>query len=136
MTEGEQTELRRWLTAIARRVIEAHIGNRGTVETRQYAEDPHRTPAEWRSSVAHLDALSPRQRQVWELRVREDMSYAEIAVKMNLRIGTVHSRLARARAGILAQRTLVRTEVGAGQAPTADPDRVPPRPANPTLARN
>ena len=66
-------ELRRWLTAIARRVIEAHIDNRGTVETRQYAEDPHRTPAEWRSSVAHLDALSPRQRQVWELRVREDM---------------------------------------------------------------
>ena len=128
-------ELRRWLTAMARHVIEAHIGNRRAVETRLFAEDPYGTPAEWWSSVAYLDSLPPRQRQVLELRVREDLSYAEIAVRMNLRIGTVHSRLARARGGIRAHRKLMRTEVGAGLAPNADPDRFPPRPANPALVR-
>jgi RNA polymerase sigma-70 factor, ECF subfamily len=44
-----------------------------------------------------VEALSPEQRAVFVLRVNEDLSYREIAEALDLSIGTVMSRLSRAR---------------------------------------
>jgi RNA polymerase sigma factor (sigma-70 family) len=48
-------------------------------------------------------ALAPEHREVLVLREMEDMSYREIATVTQLPIGTVMSRLARARAALRAQ---------------------------------
>lgn len=55
---------------------------------------------------AHLEAalggLPPDQHAVLVLRVFEDMDYAQIAASLGLRVGTVKSRLSRARAALRA----------------------------------
>lgn len=52
---------------------------------------------------AALGMLPPDQHAVLVLRVFEDMDYAQIASSLNLRVGTVKSRLSRARAALRAQ---------------------------------
>jgi RNA polymerase sigma-70 factor, ECF subfamily len=54
--------------------------------------------AESRDLRAAVDALSPALRQTVWLRDVEELSYAEIARRLNIPIGTVMSRLSRARA--------------------------------------
>lgn len=44
-----------------------------------------------------VEALSPEQRAVFVLRVNEELSYREIAEALDLSVGTVMSRLSRAR---------------------------------------
>ena len=44
-----------------------------------------------------LDHLPPRQREILVLRTRLDASYAKIATELGLNVGTVKSRIARAR---------------------------------------
>ena len=44
-----------------------------------------------------VELLSKRQRQVVELRFREGMRYSDIADRLGIPVGTVRSRLARAR---------------------------------------
>ena len=44
-----------------------------------------------------MDQLTPTQREVLQLRYREDMSYAEIALVLGCPIGTVRSRLSAAK---------------------------------------
>jgi len=46
---------------------------------------------------AAIGGLSPEQRSVFVLRVMEDLSYREIAEALGLSLGTVMSRLSRAR---------------------------------------
>jgi RNA polymerase sigma-70 factor (ECF subfamily) len=55
--------------------------------------------------------LSPEQREVLVLREIEDMDYRQIATITNTPIGTVMSRLARARAAL---KTLWQAEVAGG----------------------
>ena len=50
-----------------------------------------------------LSALPEEQREVLALREIEEMDYREIAAVINVPIGTVMSRLARARAALKAQ---------------------------------
>ncbi len=50
-----------------------------------------------------LEAVPSDQRQVFVLRVHEEMSYQEIAERLELPVGTVMSRLSRARRAILAR---------------------------------
>jgi RNA polymerase sigma-70 factor (ECF subfamily) len=47
--------------------------------------------------LAAMDTLSPDHREILFLRYFEDLSYAEIAARLGIKLGTVMSRLSRAR---------------------------------------
>ena len=88
-----------WLRSIAKLVIEEHLDVRGTApDAGGGATDTRgRLRARWKVVEPCVDRLSPCQRQVVELRFREGMRYADIADCLGIPIGTVRSRLARAR---------------------------------------
>lgn len=90
-----------WLRSIASLVIEEHIGAGGNASGTLAGAGPTdargRLRAQWRMVKPCVDRLSKRQRQVVELRFREGMRYADIADRLAIPIGTVRSRLARAR---------------------------------------
>jgi len=52
---------------------------------------------------AALDTLSPDQREVIALVVLDGMSYAEAAATLEIPVGTVMSRLARARGALVSK---------------------------------
>ena len=117
-----------WLRSIASLVIEEHIGARGNASDAPAGaattDAPGRLQAQWKVVEPCIDRLSPRQRQVVELRFREGMRYADIADCLGIPIGTVRSRLARARLVIdgLAQEPENRADasVESGDAGLAD----------------
>lgn len=88
---------RAWLIGIARNLLREHLRRRLRAPT--ITSDPE-LPAvthvaddrleEVRQAIAGLPAA---QREVLELRLRDEMSYAEIAEALRLPIGTVRSRL-------------------------------------------
>lgn len=90
-----------WLRSIASLVIEEHIGARGNASDALAdtgpTDAPGRLRARWKAVAPRVDRLPPRQRRVVELRFREGMRYADIADSLGIPIGTVRSRLARAR---------------------------------------
>lgn len=49
------------------------------------------------SLAAAMDRLSPDHREILRLRYYEDLSYVEIAARLDIKLGTVMSRLSRAR---------------------------------------
>ena len=53
-----------------------------------------------------MEQLSPEHREILQLRVVEDLQYEQIADILGVRVGTVKSRLARAR---LALRKILKT---------------------------
>ena len=53
-----------------------------------------------------MEQLSPEHREILQLRVIEDLQYEQIADILDVRVGTVKSRLARAR---LALRKILKT---------------------------
>lgn len=61
------------------------------------------TVQRYRMLEAALTTLVPEHREILLLREIEDMSYEEIAVILEINIGTVRSRIARARAALLSQ---------------------------------
>jgi RNA polymerase sigma-70 factor (ECF subfamily) len=102
---------RRWL-----RKQQRIRGRRGDVEVTEVADSaaaPSRQAAasdEARRTLRAIDHLPPPLREVMVLRHLEEMSYAEIAAAMGCRLGTVRSRLHRARALLV---TRLGTERGA-----------------------
>lgn len=90
-----------WLRSIARLVIEEHIGARGNASAPPASAGPTDAPGRLRARSKTLrpcvDRLPRLQRQVVELRFRDGMRYADIADCLGIPIGTVRSRLARAR---------------------------------------
>jgi DNA-directed RNA polymerase specialized sigma24 family protein len=96
---------RRWLSALAAKVIADHISSRGPTTSghgiatlgaatteRRWSD---RLEASWRVAALVVDRLAPLQREVLELRLRDQLRYVEIAARLEVPMGTVHSRLAR-----------------------------------------
>ena len=101
---GDAVGMAAWLSSIASLVIERHIH-----ESRQGTSNPlavgastkaRRLHDRWKRMEPYVKSLSPQQRQVVRLRFREGMCYADIAGRLGVPIGTVRSRLARARVAI------------------------------------
>jgi RNA polymerase sigma factor (sigma-70 family) len=113
------TDARAWLIAIVRNChFSARARERKQASVPLPAEgtsdeplvDPSPDPesasvqeADRRAIGQSMAKLSPEHREMLVLREIEDMSYREIAAVMNLPIGTVMSRLARARAAFREQ---------------------------------
>ena len=108
--DGARPEtLRPWLLAIVRNCFRDHVGRRGQTQplddhahALRFAGPDPETEAAWASERRRLDAvlalLPPDFREVLVLRELEDLSYRQIAEIVDAPIGTVMSRLARARA--------------------------------------
>ena len=98
-----------WICRIAANLAVNHVRSprareqelpEGHLETRSHASDPLRDVLENEAQSVLQQALAglpPDQRAVLVLRVVEDLSYREIADALQLEMGTVMSRLSRAR---------------------------------------
>lgn len=76
----------------------------GNVPIAERVADPEQDPAlleQWLLAERAFDALSDEHRAILALRVDADLSYADIAATLGIPIGTVMSRLARAREALL-----------------------------------
>lgn len=104
---------RTWLFRIARNVAFDRLRRDKLVEFVELAPDVDlpdttagpeaivETAQRLRQLEAALERLPAEHREILLLREIEDMAYDEIAVVLNLNVGTVKSRLARARAALL-----------------------------------
>jgi len=99
-------ETSRWLSSVAALVIQRHVrAVRGRQSSAELDSQPtHRSPRDsmWHAAAPHLERLPRHQRQAVELRLRDGMRYSQIAVLLDLPVGTVRSRLARGRARLKA----------------------------------
>ena len=95
-----------WLMSIARRVCADHVRSR--VRQRRLAgalaheaEDPW-APEPGNPTMALLEAIDPDRREAFLLTQVAGLSYEEAAVVLDCPIGTIRSRVARARADLVA----------------------------------
>jgi len=125
-------DARPWLLAIVRHAALRHLERRNRAQRREAgaegeeallgiaapeADEPLAAAlrAESQGSLAAaLEALPPGFREVLVLRELEDLSYREIALVIDAPVGTVMSRLARARAALRACWQAERPEAGHG----------------------
>jgi RNA polymerase sigma-70 factor, ECF subfamily len=96
-----RADARPWLFGIAANLMRRHWRTeRRRLRALERLERPHRedsSPHERLELVAALDALPAREREALLLFALADLSYEEIAEALGVPIGTVRSRLARAR---------------------------------------
>jgi RNA polymerase sigma-70 factor (ECF subfamily) len=109
-----EARFRTWLFRIAHNLALDHLRRAGRVrmeplESGMDVPDPAPGPdgrLETAQKVRQLEqalaAIAPAHREILLLREIEDMSYEDIARTLNLNLGTVRSRIARARAALLA----------------------------------
>ena len=102
--------LDKWVFAIARNAWRDELRARGRVqhlfapeEAGEMAADGTAQPAQRLELALALAALPPDHREVVALVLVEGMSYGEAAELLEVPVGTVTSRLARARASLQAQ---------------------------------
>jgi RNA polymerase sigma-70 factor (ECF subfamily) len=97
----------RWLLTIARRVcaeeIKSRQSHRATLAAVRAQRLPHAVDPMSNSDVADaLAGLSPERREAFLLAAVAGFSYAEVAEMCGCPIGTVRSRVARARSDLIA----------------------------------
>ncbi|MDO8362391.1 MAG: RNA polymerase sigma factor [Actinomycetota bacterium] len=96
--------VRSWLLSIARHVCADHVRRRNR-QRRLVDRITRNTPTDFRPDTESvdelLDRLLPDQREAFELTQVVGLSYDEAAELMQCPIGTVRSRVARARAALL-----------------------------------
>ena len=66
------------------------------VEDHSTASRPKTEPNEWATVARYCDRLPSHELAVFKLRVGYGLKYREIAERLNVPMGTVHSRIARA----------------------------------------
>lgn len=140
MNEQQQADVRRWLACIAADVIDQFVGKANRIEAptgmphdRDASfdrSDPWGLRTEWQAIQPVFDGLSPLHQEVLSLRLEHGLAYTEIAERLAVPVGTVHSRLARARraagwkgAGGPAFATTVAAHAGVSD---AEPNDLPP----------
>ena len=106
-----ESSVRSWLLAIARNVCADHVRSR--IRDRrllQRLESQHRSSASPSSGEGHtaelLEALHPDRREAFVLTQLLGLSYDEAAVVLEVPIGTVRSRVARARMDLRSSVTI------------------------------
>jgi RNA polymerase sigma-70 factor (ECF subfamily) len=110
----EETSMRGWLCAIAANVVRddargkrrrpAEVSPPDWFDVPDLAADPSAVHASHESLVAlrtALAALPANQREMFLLRERDGLSYADIAAALDCPVGTVMSGLSRARARLV-----------------------------------
>jgi RNA polymerase sigma-70 factor (ECF subfamily) len=98
--------VRAWLVAVARNVCADHVRRRTRaarllrrLHVEPIADAVHDTPAEMDDMLAALD---PDRRDAFVLTQVLGLSYAEAAVALDCPVGTIRSRVSRARADLIA----------------------------------
>ena len=105
-------ELDKWVFAIARNAWRDELRSRGRAQAvflpeeagMATVDDSIAPPVEQLAVAAAIAALPPEHREVVALVLVEGLSYAEAAELLDVPVGTVTSRLARARAALQDQR--------------------------------
>jgi RNA polymerase sigma-70 factor, ECF subfamily len=96
-----------WLLSIARRVCADHV--RGRVRQRRlsgmlaHEADDCWVAAPGNPTMGLLDAIDPGRREAFMLTQVAGLSYEEAATVLDCPVGTIRSRVARARADLLAE---------------------------------
>lgn len=106
----KRAEMNRWLSALAAQVIFDHIGRTPPNPANRRGDDPGglEAPApvgsqyagvlgSWTAVAPFVGELPRPQQEVVRLHLAEGLSYGKIAARLGLPLGTVHSRIARAR---------------------------------------
>jgi RNA polymerase sigma-70 factor (ECF subfamily) len=106
-------KIQAWLYRVTRNLCFNHVRDRRRREVILYGQrrsevdvhDPLQAVfagEQQQEILAAVDLLSEDHREILMLRYYEDLSYAEIADRLDIRLGTVMSRLSRARERLLA----------------------------------
>jgi RNA polymerase sigma-70 factor (ECF subfamily) len=103
-----RSTVRTWLLGIARRTCADHL--RAVVRQRRLenrlagtsTSDTHPDPAGQISATALLDRLSPERRESFVLTQLLGLTYEQAAAALEVPVGTIRSRVARARADLVA----------------------------------
>ena len=108
---------RGWLIGIARNLFREHLRKKARLVAMPLIEDPATAEVEAEDTRLHalrnaISQLPEMHREILELRLRDDLSYADIGVTLAIPIGTVRSRLHHAV-------RLVREQMGMGTADNA-----------------
>ncbi len=102
-----RSSVRTWLLGIARRACADHLRaltRRRRLEARlaQDIEDAHPDPAGQISAHALLKRLAPERREAFALTQLLGLTYEQAATVLEVPVGTIRSRVARARADLVA----------------------------------
>ncbi|MFE5621518.1 sigma-70 family RNA polymerase sigma factor [Streptomyces virginiae] len=131
-----RSSARTWLLSIARRTVvdslrhaaaRPRLSDRCDWQTAAEQAQPYGVPGfEDGIALAELLAAIPSERrEAFVLTQLLGLPYAEAAEAVGCPIGTVRSRVARARTSLIALLTDTRTAAPEPQAPTAQPERAP-----------
>ena len=99
MDESQRSAYYEWLNAVAAEAIYTHVPQaRPTPASNDSADvsTPKAAPNEWATIARYCDRLPSHELEVFKLRVGYGLKYREIAERLTLPMGTVHSRIARA----------------------------------------
>lgn len=128
----EGTNLRSWLFTIMRNAyIDGYrkVQRRGRHMALEDCADALVTPApqhaalELNRTLPKIAAMSERDRTIFELAVFEEMPYRDVAERLDIAIGTVKSRLSRARRALSAMRHVPADRLPSSRGRMATPAR-------------
>ena len=99
MDESQRSAYYKWLNAVAAEAIYTHVPQaRPTLASDDSASAsiPKAAASEWATIAKYCDRLPSHELELFKLRVGYGLKYREIAERLTLPMGTVHSRIARA----------------------------------------